>query len=81
MPMGTRIRRRQQVVDTLAAERLDALPVLRTVVRERRPQLFKDIQQPGLLPIDWQRLFGLEHVLVVTAAQPDQSDWPDGVGL
>ena len=55
---------RQQAVDTLTAEQLDALPVLRTVVRERRPQLFKDIQQPGLLPVDWQRLFGLEHVLV-----------------
>ncbi len=55
----------RQAVELLAAERLDALPLLGVVVRERRPRLFKDAQQAGLLPADWKRLFGVERILAV----------------
>ena len=54
----------RQAQETLAAERLDAWPMLRTIVQERRPHLFKDARQAGLLPDEWQHLFGLEQVLV-----------------
>ncbi len=55
----------QQVLGIIAAERIDTLPALHTIIRERRPHLFKDNQQAGLLPDEWRRLFGLERVLVV----------------
>ena len=55
----------QQVLEIIAAERLDALPALHAVVRERRPHLFKAPQQASLLPEEWWRLFGLKQVLAV----------------
>lgn len=55
----------ERALETLAAERLDAFPMLHTIVRERRPQLFEDAQQARLLPDGWRHLFGVEQVLVV----------------
>jgi PAS domain S-box-containing protein len=55
----------QQVLKIVAAERLDTLPALRSIMRERRPHLFKDTRQTGLLPEGWQLLFGLKQALAV----------------
>jgi PAS domain S-box-containing protein len=55
----------QQVLGIIAAERLDTLPALRTILHERRPHLFKDVRQASLLPDEWRRLFGVEQVLAV----------------
>ncbi len=55
----------QQVLEIIAVERLDTLPALRAVMRERRPHLFKSDHQTGLLPDEWWRLFGLKQALAV----------------
>ncbi len=55
----------QQVLEIIAVERLDTLPALRAVMRERRPHLFKSDHQAGLLPDEWWRLFGLKQALAV----------------
>ncbi len=55
----------QQVLEIIAVERLDTLPGLCTIMRERRLQLFKDTRQAGLLPDEWWRLFGLQQALAV----------------
>lgn len=55
----------QQALEIIAAEQLDALPALRTAMRERRPQLFKNAYQGSLLPEEWWRLFGLKQALAV----------------
>ena len=55
----------QQVLEIIAAERLDTLPALRTIMHERRPHLFKDAHQAGLLPDEWWRLFGLKQALAM----------------
>lgn len=55
----------QTVLKIIAAERLDTLPALRTILDERRPHLFKDARQASLLPDEWRRLFGLEQALAV----------------
>jgi PAS domain S-box-containing protein len=55
----------QQVLEIIAAERLDTLPALRTILRERRPHLFKNDHQASLLPEAWWRLFGLKRALAV----------------
>jgi PAS domain S-box-containing protein len=55
----------QQVLEIIAAERLDTLPALRTIMRERRPHLFKDARQASLLPEEWWRLFGLKQAMAV----------------
>jgi PAS domain S-box-containing protein len=55
----------QHVLEIIATERLDMLPALRTIVRERRPHLFKVAHQASLLPEEWWRLFGLKQALAV----------------
>jgi signal transduction histidine kinase len=55
----------QQVLEIIAVERLESLPALRSIMRERRAHLFKDTQQTSLLPDEWWRLFGLEQALAV----------------
>jgi PAS domain S-box-containing protein len=55
----------QQVLEIIAVERLEVLPALHTVLRERRPHLFKGPHQAGLLPDEWWRLFELEQALAV----------------
>jgi PAS domain S-box-containing protein len=55
----------QQALEALAAEQLDAWPMLHAVVHERQPHLFQDARQTGLLPDEWQRLFGFKRVLAV----------------
>jgi len=55
----------QQVLGIIAVERLEALPALHTVMRERRPHLFKGPHQASLLPDEWWRLFGLEQAMAV----------------
>jgi PAS domain S-box-containing protein len=53
------------VLASIAVARLEALPALYTIVHERRPDLFEDAGQAGLLPEEWQRLFGFKHVMAV----------------
>ena len=53
------------VLASIAVERLEALPALHTIVHERRPELFEDAGQAGLLPEEWQRLFRFKHVMAV----------------
>jgi PAS domain S-box-containing protein len=55
----------QQVLKIIAPERLDTLPALGTIMRERRPHLFKNAHQTSLLPEEWWRLFGLKQALAV----------------
>ncbi|CAG0935263.1 Sensor protein ZraS [Thermoflexales bacterium] len=55
----------QQVLQIIAAERLDTLPALRTLMHERRPHLFKDVHQASLLPEEWWRLLGIQQALAV----------------
>jgi signal transduction histidine kinase len=53
------------VLASIAVARVGALPALYTIVHERRPDLFDDAGQAGLLPEEWQRLFGFKHVMAV----------------
>lgn len=53
------------ILASLGVERLEVLPALYTIVQERRPDLFEDAGQAGLLPEEWQRLFGFKRVLAV----------------
>jgi PAS domain S-box-containing protein len=55
----------QQVLEIIAVERLEFLPGLRSLMRERRAHLFKDTRQTSFLPDEWWRLFGLKQALAV----------------
>ncbi len=53
------------VLESITTVPLDGLPAMQTIVSERRPQLFEDADQAGLLPTEWTRLFGFKHILAV----------------
>ncbi|MFQ5343176.1 MAG: GAF domain-containing protein, partial [Anaerolineae bacterium] len=54
-----------QLFKSTGADRVDAVPLFRDAIRERRPALLDDPARTDLLPRKWTEPFGIQKLLVV----------------
>ncbi len=54
------------------ADRVDAVPLFRDVIRERRPALLDDAARTDLIPLKWRQPFGIKRLLVVPLLSRDR---------
>ncbi|MFQ6059551.1 MAG: GAF domain-containing protein, partial [Anaerolineae bacterium] len=62
-----------QIFKATTADRVDAVPLFRQAVRERRPSVLEDTSRTDLIPLKWTQPFGIQKLLTVPLVRHDRA--------